>query len=413
MKREPLTVIQVQRRNTIDGRAHNPGLLGWRALAYCPAADAPAELERQRARFGHHEPTLEFRSRTANGAQPHAHIPPQTVALGCALDLTTQFRDVLTNWDFEVKGWRMVCAPDAMEQAPGRAVLYLLRTDTREQNAHYPIRDAMSLADALVIGITWLGGNDQAALHEAIDKGDPDAVRRIFDSMWKREAPKRWPESGGAAERKERIEQRDAWRVLIQAAKDNEPRETNGATNGAEDKRADGSVLIEWAAERIGEGWIAKNWINGREVIVNFRPQEQFTAKQQAQWHAKDEAAHYSGDWQIEIRERHIPRTRNPSRDIPEHAAELYERWNEREAEHVTDVDGLPDLIGIYVGRAMRIGYSSDKWNARGKSIDYEHDFSERGHIAPECWADTADLADARALAIVGGTMRITEDGID
>ena len=326
MKREPLTVIQVQRRNTIDGRAHNPGLLGWRALAYCPAADAPAELERQRARFGHHEPTLEFRSRTANGAQPHAHIPPQTVALGCALDLTTQFRDVLTNWDFEVKGWRMVCAPDAMEQSPGRAVLYLLRTDTREQNAHdyerFPIVGGMNYSDALAELWGELSARNARAMLDAIEAGDPHEVAALRDRVD--------PHAHHSTHRLYA-----AWQAVIAKAQQNEPRETNGATTPRE-----GAVL-------------------------------------------------------------------------PEHAAELYERWHEREAEHVTDVDGLPDLIGIYVGRAMRIGYSSDKWHARGKTIDYEHDFSERGHIAPECWADTADLADARALAIVGGTMRITEDGID
>lgn len=92
---------------------------------------------------------------------------------------------------------------------------------------------------------------------------------------------------------------------------------------------------------------------------------------------------------------------------------EAYNAWNERDPVEIFELSEIPDLIPIYVGRAMTIGYRSDKWNGRGDEVDYTHSFTERGHIPPEVWADVADIERARALVIIGGDMRITVDGID
>lgn len=112
-------------------------------------------------------------------------------------------------------------------------------------------------------------------------------------------------------------------------------------------------------------------------------------------------------EW-LEHRQRHD----NPA-EIGEHAADTYERWHQRAPRFVGEIDELPDLIGVYIGRALRIGYRSDKWGSEGATHDYDHDFSERGHTPPEAWADSADLAQARAIVIVGGDMRVTPEGID
>jgi hypothetical protein len=94
-------------------------------------------------------------------------------------------------------------------------------------------------------------------------------------------------------------------------------------------------------------------------------------------------------------------------------AGATYEAWHEREPERVTELDELPDVIGVYIGRAQRIGYSSDKWKKRGKPVDYDHDYTEPGYEAPEVWADRLDLARAHAIVIIGGNQRITPEGID
>jgi hypothetical protein len=111
------------------------------------------------------------------------------------------------------------------------------------------------------------------------------------------------------------------------------------------------------------------------------------------------------------------PRKRNHDQYAPpadqKDAARTYEQWHERRPTKNTELDGLPDLIGVYIGRAMRIGYASDKWHEAGKVIDYDHDYTEPGYEPPEVWADRLDLSHARAIAIVGGNQRITADGID
>lgn len=94
-------------------------------------------------------------------------------------------------------------------------------------------------------------------------------------------------------------------------------------------------------------------------------------------------------------------------------AGTTYAAWHRREPSHVDTLDGLPDVIGVYIGRATRIGYRSDKWKPKGHAQDYDHDYTEPGYTAPEVWADRADLDHAHAIVIVGGNQRITPEGID
>lgn len=94
-------------------------------------------------------------------------------------------------------------------------------------------------------------------------------------------------------------------------------------------------------------------------------------------------------------------------------AAETYRTWHRRDADGRRELGGLPDVIGVYIGRATRIGYRSDKWHKRGTAEDYDHDYTEPGYVAPEVWADHGDLAKAEAIVIVGGNQRVTAEGID
>jgi len=106
-------------------------------------------------------------------------------------------------------------------------------------------------------------------------------------------------------------------------------------------------------------------------------------------------------------------RQHNPEPEETADAGATYEAWHDRAPRTVTELDNLPDVIGVYIGRATRIGYRSDKWHARGQTQDYDHDYTEPGYVAPEVWADRADLAHATAIVIVGGNQRITPEGID
>lgn len=90
----------------------------------------------------------------------------------------------------------------------------------------------------------------------------------------------------------------------------------------------------------------------------------------------------------------------------------LYERWHTRGPEKVIGLD-VPDKLSQLQGRCLRIGYRSDKWKGRGEHVDYEHDFAERGRLAPLLYTDTADIERARAAVLIGGDMRVTERGLD
>ena len=91
-------------------------------------------------------------------------------------------------------------------------------------------------------------------------------------------------------------------------------------------------------------------------------------------------------------------------------ATRAYERWHKRDAARV-DVHKVPDRFTCLQGRVLRIGYRSDKWGARGKSHDYDHDFCEGDALPPLLYTNKRGLNSDGAV-IVGGDMTITERGI-
>jgi len=99
--------------------------------------------------------------------------------------------------------------------------------------------------------------------------------------------------------------------------------------------------------------------------------------------------------------------------DEHDRAQEQYERWHQRDAAAIGQIVDIPDVIAHRQGRVLRIGYRSDKWSRRGNHKDYDHDFLEDGGTAPLLYTNTKQIERARAAIIVGGTMAITEGGID
>jgi hypothetical protein len=98
---------------------------------------------------------------------------------------------------------------------------------------------------------------------------------------------------------------------------------------------------------------------------------------------------------------------------VSERAAETFGRWHERDAANAFELDGLPDSIAYYQGRVLRIGYRSDKWHERGAKVDYDHDCQERGARPPRLYTSAASVGRSRAAVLVGGSMHITERGIE
>lgn len=93
-------------------------------------------------------------------------------------------------------------------------------------------------------------------------------------------------------------------------------------------------------------------------------------------------------------------------------ARETFERWHAREAEQVTEAE-VPDTVGYFQGRLIRLGYRSDKWGPRGDCHDYDHSFTEHDALAPKFYSDTEELEGMTAAVVTGGGMSITEAGID
>jgi hypothetical protein len=99
--------------------------------------------------------------------------------------------------------------------------------------------------------------------------------------------------------------------------------------------------------------------------------------------------------------------------DELDRAQEQYERWHRRDAKELGQIVSIPEAIAWRQGRVLRIGYRSDKWSPRGKMNDYDHDFTEGGARPPWLYTSSQAIEKARAAVIVGGTMAITEGGID
>lgn len=92
-------------------------------------------------------------------------------------------------------------------------------------------------------------------------------------------------------------------------------------------------------------------------------------------------------------------------------AVRTWQIWNRKpRPDLVGGIYDLPEKIGQHIGRAVSIGYRSDKYGKTGKSIDYDHDFRE-GAKPPLVYADNA--TDPRALVVTGGSIRVTGRGIE
>lgn len=100
----------------------------------------------------------------------------------------------------------------------------------------------------------------------------------------------------------------------------------------------------------------------------------------------------------------------DPGVEDLEGAARTYKRWTQRDPEHVGELDTRD--ARYLQGRMLRVGYRSDKWNRRGRTVDYDHDFLEDGGSAPLVYTDTKTIEAARTIIVLGGSMRVTEGGI-
>jgi hypothetical protein len=91
-------------------------------------------------------------------------------------------------------------------------------------------------------------------------------------------------------------------------------------------------------------------------------------------------------------------------------AIRTWKIWNKRtRPDLIGGLYDLPETIGQQIGRAVSIGYRSDKYNKPGKAIDYDHDFREGK--PPLVYVDKPK--DPRAIVLTGGNIRITGRGIE
>lgn len=103
--------------------------------------------------------------------------------------------------------------------------------------------------------------------------------------------------------------------------------------------------------------------------------------------------------------------THEPNAARVDQADDGYQRWHKRNAQKLGE---LRTADAKYLqGRMVRIGYRSDKWQARGRGTNYDHDFLEDGGRAPLVYSNARTLAASTTVVVVGGSMRITEAGID
>jgi hypothetical protein len=102
------------------------------------------------------------------------------------------------------------------------------------------------------------------------------------------------------------------------------------------------------------------------------------------------------------------PETRKPGGTITNRGARTYEMWHKRDPKKVVDLDGVPDELGVRLGRAERLDYASDKWRDRRSTVQYTHSFLEK---RPLVYVDREH--NPRAFCLVGGDMAITRHGIE
>lgn len=95
---------------------------------------------------------------------------------------------------------------------------------------------------------------------------------------------------------------------------------------------------------------------------------------------------------------------RDPEDARPE-GQRTFERWHQSHGPDQIGSLEVPDSVGVPVGRAVRIGYKSDKFG--GKTAAYEHDFESP---FPKVYATRKD--NPKALVIVGGGFTVSPRGI-
>jgi hypothetical protein len=96
---------------------------------------------------------------------------------------------------------------------------------------------------------------------------------------------------------------------------------------------------------------------------------------------------------------------------VVDEATDHYKRWHQREAARLFELAWTKPAT-VKQGRVLRLDYRSDKWNRKGRTIDYTHDFLERGGRAPLAYTDSKTLAGAKLVVVHGGSMAVTEAGI-
>ncbi len=95
-----------------------------------------------------------------------------------------------------------------------------------------------------------------------------------------------------------------------------------------------------------------------------------------------------------------------------ERAERTYARWHRRDDGELVGELEIPDEFEDEpIGRAVQLDYASDKYGPRGKVQEYTHDFFEDGGRPPLIYAN--DRSHPRAFVLVGGSMRVSERGIE
>jgi len=429
----------------------------WRTVAH---ADAQT-IERTRLALQQTAPDHLYEYRAIRANPPaHLHIPATVAQLGSVLDLTTQIDATRTTWEIaDLAGMVLTTDADAMDRRPGHAALYLLRTQAQHRTPNAGKQHRIDLKQAMQRIHAFLYPDEALEVRDAIRAGRYEFIRSIQRQTQGRFSAPGAPPPPSAED----------WQALINEATDqahkrrqqnppNASAETLWTDLGMEDSSSKDRAEV-WRQELFtalddleAGGYLSwelypllpdldadprlvatykrandeRRELTTEEAYQHGFDFELFQAQLRDQIEDASDAqiiaygnAYYDladGAPQTNGRasnagKQHRIDSRND--EAQAEAGATYAEWHEREPEQVTHADDLPDVIGIYIGRALRIGYRSDKWHERGQTEDYDHDYTEQGYEPPEVWADHADLARARAIVIVGGNQRITADGID
>lgn len=149
------------------------------------------------------------------------------------------------------------------------------------------------------------------------------------------------------------------------------------------------------------------------DLVVENGERRAFYSMQRYGWHllttpgAMEREAGHGRMWVV--RGRIENRRRLDDDDEHSDAQGTYEDWHHRDADWVGDLEELPDDFPILLGRAVRLGYASDKFRDKGEILAYEHDFSEPGPLVHA----TDDGDDPKGFFISGGGFTVGPRGIE